>query len=141
MRKIRAYLQHTLRQAMQRLHERSTKGTFIHDAASWSHLVHRQYYRTRCTDSGYPLVVMVEPTHYWNSTHLATCILRGNSRFARFRNLLPNPLMRSCPVEVHDILIEHAARAASRVGSTDGEAHSCRTLLKKRSQIALARGA
>jgi len=107
MRKIRAYLQHTLRQAMQRLHKRSAKGTLIHGAVFWMHLVHRQSYRTSCTDSGYPLVVMVEPTHFRNSDHLVTCILRGRSRSAPFRNLLLNTLMRSCPVEVHHILIEH----------------------------------
>jgi hypothetical protein len=93
---------------MQRLHERSAKGTFIHDAVSWMHLVHRLYSRTRCTDSGYPLVVMVESTHSRNSNYLAPCMMRGKRRSARFRKLLPNPLMRSCPVEVHHILIEHA---------------------------------
>ena len=93
---------------MQRLHERSAKGIFIHDTVIRMHLVHRQYYRTSCTDSGYPLVVMVEPTHYRNSDHLVPCILRGRSRSAPFRNLLLNTLMRSCQVEVHHILIEHA---------------------------------
>jgi hypothetical protein len=107
-RKTRVSLQHTLRQAMQRLHERSAKGTLIHDAVSWMHLVHRQYSRTSCTDSGYPLGVMVESTHSRNSDHLVACMMRGNSRSARFRNLLLNPLMRSCLVEVHHILIEHA---------------------------------
>ena len=56
---------------MQRLHERSAKGIFIHDTVIRMHLVHRQYYRTSCTDLGYPLVVMVEPTHYRNSDHLS----------------------------------------------------------------------
>jgi hypothetical protein len=93
---------------MQRLHERSAKGTFIHDAVSWMHIIHRLYYPTSCTDSGYPLVVMVEPTQYRNSDHLVTCMLRVNSRSARFRKLLLNPLMRSFPVEVPHILIEHA---------------------------------
>src|SRR5205085_367412 len=92
-RKTRAFLQHTLKEAMQRLHERFAKGTFIHDAVSWMHLVHRLYYPTSCTDSGYPLVVMVEPTHSRNSDHLVTCMMRGNSRSARFRKLLLNTLM------------------------------------------------
>jgi hypothetical protein len=102
------YLQHTLREAMQRLHERSAKGIFIDDTVSWRHLVYRPYYRTRCTNSGYPSVVMVETTHSRKSDHLVPCILRGRSRFAPFRNLLLNPLMRSGPVEIHHILIEHA---------------------------------
>jgi hypothetical protein len=93
---------------MQSLHKRSAKGIFIHDAVSWMHLVHRQYSRKSCTDSGYPLVVMVEPTHSRNSDHLVPCLMRGRSRSARFRKLLPYPLMRSCPVEVRYILIEHA---------------------------------
>jgi hypothetical protein len=93
---------------MQRLHERFAKGTFIHYAVSWMHLVHRQYSRTSCTDSGSPLVVMVETSQDRNSDHLVTCILRGKSQTARFRKLLLNTLMRSCPVEVRYILIEHA---------------------------------
>jgi hypothetical protein len=93
---------------MQRLHERSAKDIFIHDAFSWMRLVHWQYPRTRSTDSGYPLVIMVESTHSRKSNYLAPCMMRGMSRTARFRKLLPNPLMRSCPVEVHHILIEHA---------------------------------
>jgi hypothetical protein len=93
---------------MQRLHERSAKGTLIHDAASWSHLVHWLYSRTRCTDLSYPLVVMVESTQDRNSDYLTPCMMRGMSRTARFRKLLPNPLVRSCPVEVCHILIEHA---------------------------------
>ena len=95
---------------MQRLHERSAKGTFIHDAVIWMHLVYRLYYPTSSTDSGYPLVVMVEPTQYRNSDHLVICIMRGKSRSSRFRKLLLNTLMRSCPVEVHHILIEHALK-------------------------------
>ena len=64
--------------------------------------------RTCCTDSGYPLVVMVQPTHYRNSDHLVPCMMRGKSRSARFRNLLLDALMRSCLVEVRHIRIEHA---------------------------------
>jgi hypothetical protein len=51
---------------------------------------------------------MVEPTQDRNSNYLVICIMRGNSRSARFRKLLLNTLMRSCQVEVHHILIEHA---------------------------------
>ncbi len=93
---------------MQRLHERSTRGTFIHDAVSWMHLVHRLYYRINCTDSSYPLIVMVQSTQYRNSNYLAPYMMRGMRRSARFGKLLPNPLMRSCLVEVRHILIEHA---------------------------------
>jgi hypothetical protein len=140
-RKTRASLQQTLRESMQRTHSSSTKRIFIHDGAIWIRLIYPLYYRTCFTDSGYPLVVMVEPTHYRNGDQLVSCMMRGNSRSARFRNLLPNPLMGSRPVEVGHILIEHAACAVSREESTGGEAHACHTLLKKRSQIALARGA
>jgi hypothetical protein len=93
---------------MQRLPERSAKGISRHDAASWSHLVHRLYYRTSCTDSSYPLIVMVESTQDRNSNYPAFYMMRGLRRSARFRKLLPNPLMRSCLVEVRHILIEHA---------------------------------
>ncbi len=62
------------------------------------------------TDSDYPLVIMVEPTQYRNSNHLAHCIMRGTRRPARFRNPLLNALMWSCPVEVCYILIEHALK-------------------------------
>ncbi len=89
--------------------------------------------------SGCSLVVMVEPSHDRNSRHLGSCRLRGTRRSTRFRNLLLKTLMGSCPVEIDHIPIEHAAHAASRQGSRGGEAHSCRTLLKQRSQIALAR--
>jgi len=68
------YLLHTIREAMQRLHERSAKSFTIHNAVSWMHLIHRLYYRTSCTDSGYPLVVMVKSTHYWNSNYFAPCM-------------------------------------------------------------------
>src|SRR5260370_36597718 len=45
------------------------------------------------TDSGYSLVVMMEPTHYRNSDQLVPCMMRGKSQSARFRDLLLNPLM------------------------------------------------
>jgi hypothetical protein len=54
------------------------------------------------------VVVMVESTHDRKSNRLVACVMRGKSGSARFRNLLVNPLMRSCLVEVGDIAIEHA---------------------------------
>ena len=51
---------------------------------------------------------MVQPSHDWKSDHLVACILRGRNRSALYRDLLPNPLMRSCLVEVDHIGIEHA---------------------------------
>jgi len=54
------------------------------------------------------VVVMVEPTYDRKSDHLVTCILRGRYRAALFWNLLLNPLMGSCSVEVAHIRIEHA---------------------------------
>jgi hypothetical protein len=50
---------------------------------------------------------MVESTHSRNSDHLVPCMMRGRSRSAPFRNLLLNTLMRSGPVEIHHIPIEH----------------------------------
>src|SRR5258708_28495990 len=93
---------------MQRLQERSAKDRFRHDATSWMHLVHRLASRTRGPASGCPAVLMVQPTHDRKSDHFAPCILRGRNRSAPFRNLLLNPLVRSSPVELHHILIEHA---------------------------------
>ena len=52
--------------------------------------------------------MMVQSFHDRNGNHFAPCILRGRNRFAPFRNLLPNPLMRSCLVEVGDIGMEDA---------------------------------
>jgi hypothetical protein len=56
---------------------------------------------------GYPLVVMVKPSQDRNCHHLVPCMLRGTRKSMRLRNLLLNPLMRSCPVEVGHIDIEH----------------------------------
>src|SRR5207248_4858360 len=64
--------------------------------------------RTRGPVSGSPAVVMVQPTHDGKSDHLVSCILRGGNQSALYRDLLPNPLMRSCLVEVDHIGIEHA---------------------------------
>ena len=93
---------------MQRPHERSAKGTFIHDDVSWMHLVYQLCSQTRFTDSSYPLVVLVESTQYRNRNYLAPSMMRGMRGSARFGKLLPNPLMRSCLVEVRHILIERA---------------------------------
>ena len=45
-----------------KLQYRSAKGTFTHDAASWIRLVLPLHFQTCCTDSGNPLVVVVQPT-------------------------------------------------------------------------------
>jgi hypothetical protein len=50
---------------------------------------------------------MVESTQDRNNNYFAPYMMRGMSRTARFRKLLPYPLMRSSLVEVHYILIEH----------------------------------
>ena len=93
---------------MHRLQERSTKDFFSHDALSWIDLVHQLDFRTRAFASGCPMVVMVQPTHDGKSDHLVSRILRGRTQSALFRDLLPNPLMRSCLVEVRHIRIEDA---------------------------------
>src|SRR6266480_1364055 len=69
-------------------------------------LVHQLDARTGGPASGSPAVVMVHSTHDWESDHLVPCILSGRDRAALFRDLLPNPLMRPCLVEVHHIGIE-----------------------------------
>ena len=71
-------------------------------------LVHQLDARTHGPASGCPAVVMVQSTHDRTSNHLVPCILRGSNRSEAFRNLLRNPLMGSCPIEVGDIGIEHA---------------------------------
>ena len=53
------------------------------------------------------MVVMVQSPHDRNGNHFVPCILRGRNRSALFWDLLLNPLMGSCPVEVHYILLEH----------------------------------
>jgi hypothetical protein len=82
---------------------------------------------------------MVQPTHDGKSDHLVACILRGRNQSALFRDLLPNPLMRSCLVEVDHIGIEHALELPLMQNQQVIEAFL--TLRKKRSQMALARGA
>jgi hypothetical protein len=59
------------------------------------------------SQSGYPLVVVVEPGQYRNSHHLVPCIGRGTRRTTRFRDLLLITLMGSCPVEVCYIPIKY----------------------------------
>src|SRR6266567_4187007 len=51
---------------------------------------------------------MVQPTHDRKSHYLGACILRRRNRSEPFRDLLRNPLMGSCLVEVDHIRIEHA---------------------------------
>jgi hypothetical protein len=55
-----------------RLQYQSAKGTLTYDTASWMQLNRTLHFQTCCTDSGYPLVVMVQPTQYWNSDHLVS---------------------------------------------------------------------
>jgi hypothetical protein len=100
--------QQTIREGIQRLEERSIKDRFRHDAPCWMDLVHQLDARIRGPASGSPVVVMVQSFHDRNGNHFAPCILRGRNRFAPFRNLLPNPLMRSCLVEVGHIGLEDA---------------------------------
>ncbi len=53
------------------------------------------------------MVVMVQPAHDRKSDHLVPCMMRGHGWSAWSRNLLLDPLMRSCLVEVLHIGIEH----------------------------------
>jgi hypothetical protein len=94
----RMYGQQTIKKGMHRLQARSLADLFRHDATSWIDLVHHLSSRTCGPISGCPAVVMVQPTHYWKSDHLVTCILSGRNRSALYRDLLPNPLMGPCQV-------------------------------------------
>ena len=58
--------------------------------------------------SGSPVVVMVQSTHDRYGNHFASCILRGRNVSVLLGDLLPNPLMGSCLVEVGHIGLEHA---------------------------------
>jgi hypothetical protein len=71
-------------------------------------LIHQLDAPTTGLPSGSPVVVMVQPTHDGKSNHLVSCTLSRWNPSALFRDLLPNPLMRSCLVEVHHIGIEDA---------------------------------
>jgi hypothetical protein len=93
-----------------RLHYQSAKGTFIYNAARRIRLVHPQYFRIYCADSGYPLIIMVKPTQDRNSNHLVSSLMRGMRRSARFRNLLLNPLMRSGLIEVRHIPMKYTLK-------------------------------
>ena len=93
---------------MHRLQERSLADIFRHDAPSWMDLVHQLDARPRGPASGYPAVVMVQPTHDRQSDHFAPCILRGRNRSAPLRDLLLYALMGSCLVKVRHIGIEDA---------------------------------
>ena len=53
------------------------------------------------------MVVMVQSAHDRKSDHLVPCMMRGHGWSACSRNLLLDPLMRSCLVEVLHIGIEH----------------------------------
>src|SRR6266496_4787444 len=70
-------------------------------------LVHQLDFRTSALASGYPMVVMVQSAHDRKSDHLVPCTMRGLGWSALSRNLLLDPLMRSCLVEVLHIGIEH----------------------------------
>src|SRR5262249_25022532 len=50
----------------------------------------------------------MESTDHWKRDHLLACVMRGKRWLARFRDLLPNALMRPCLVEVGYIFIQHA---------------------------------
>jgi hypothetical protein len=91
---------------MRRPHERAAKGRLRHDATNWIDLIHQLDARTRGPASGCPAVVMVQSTHHRKSDHLVACILRERNQSALCRDLLPNPLMGSCSVEVYDIRIQ-----------------------------------
>ena len=84
------------------------KDLFSHDAMSWTDLVHQLDSRTSCPASGCTMVVMVQPTHDGKRDHLVPCTLSGWNQSALLRDLLSNPLMRSCLVEIAHIGIEHA---------------------------------
>jgi hypothetical protein len=116
------------------------KDPSTNDADIWMHLVRRLFYWTCPTDSGCPLVIMVESTQDRNSHRLVRCTMRGKSRSSRFGKLLLNTLMRSCLIEVRSIPMSMRWSCFSRKINRWSR-HSCLTLLKKRSQTALARGA
>jgi hypothetical protein len=71
-------------------------------------LVHQLDARTYGIASYDPLIVVVQPTHDRKSDQLVPCILGGKNRSALLWDLLRNPLMGSCLIEVDHIHIEHA---------------------------------
>ncbi len=100
--------QQTIREGIPWLYDRPAKDLFSHDALSWMDQVPQLSSQTRRPASGSPVVVMVQSSHDRNGNHLVACILSARNRSALFRDLLPNPLMRPCLVEVRDVRIEHA---------------------------------
>src|SRR5215472_1983019 len=93
---------------MQRLLVRSAKVLFRHDTTRGMDQVHQLNALTSGPASGSPLIIMVQSTQDWTSDNLIPCILKGMNRPDPFRDLLSNPLMRSCLVEVGYIGIQHA---------------------------------
>ena len=53
-------------------------------------------------------IVMMEPTQDWEGEDLATCGMWWHCTGFPLRNLLSDPLMRSCLVEVDDIRTQDA---------------------------------
>ena len=109
-RKPHAFLLNTLREAMREMYERSSSSTFTNGGDSWMRLVGYCTAQHVFSQSGYPLVVVVESSQYWDSHHLTPRMLRGTRRSTLFRYLLLSPLMRSGQVEVCHILFEHALK-------------------------------
>ena len=100
-------------------------------------LVHQLDDRTYGIASCDPLLVVVQPAHDRKSDQLIPCILSGKNRSALLWDLLRNPLMGSCLIEVDHIRIEHTLELL--LMQDQQMRHSCLTLRKKRSQIALGR--
>jgi hypothetical protein len=96
-----------MRTGLQKWQKRAAKDLSRHDATSEMDLVHQLNASPRVPASGSPLIIMVQPTHDRTSNHLVPCILTARNRSTLFRDLLPNPLMGPCPVEVSHIGIEH----------------------------------
>jgi hypothetical protein len=94
------------------------------------------------SQSGYPLVVMMEPSQYWDSHHLAPCMLRGTRRSTLWRRSVGGYLAAVVPSCAYDT---YAIAHASELLLVEDEEVEKRILAAhswaKRSQIALARGA
>ena len=97
-----------MREGIQWLHERPATDLFSHDVLSRMDQVHQLGAHTCGPASGCPLIIMVQPTHDRKTDHLGACILSERNRLALFRDVLLDPLMGSCLVEVGDVGIEHA---------------------------------
>ena len=106
--KTQVYGQQLIRKGMQWLFEELAKYLLSHDATNWMDLVHQLDFRRGALALGCPTIVMMESTHLGMSDHLVPRILSGWIRAALFRDVLPNPLMRPCLVEVDHISVEHA---------------------------------